>query len=333
MRHAISQQPVSRAFLEDRAASEPASAPGVALEHETRSFFEPRFGCDFSQVRVHYGSSAGEAAEAIDAESYTVGEHIVFAPGRYQPQSRGGALLLAHELAHVVQQRRGQCTAGVSEPNDPAEAAADRAATMVTVMPAPRSTNPVAIKNLTQPCHHIQRKIVLSGKTLDSKASDALAHDLLKHELHDISPGTVPQSLVLETVREMDSASNALVFASRDDLATDVRRRVLLSHEMRMSQGSATWRKAFSYPDRASDGTAGVQAKVNDAATSLWSPRQEDAEGHYYFDLSPAGQDNPYAALTALFTEQKDARKRTLIHCDYVLSVLEFRSYAESIGP
>jgi hypothetical protein len=80
------------------------NSPGRALDASTRSFMEPRFGRDFSGVRVHTDSRAAESARAVDAHAYTVGQHIVFDRGKYDPESRGGRQLLAHELAHTVQQ-------------------------------------------------------------------------------------------------------------------------------------------------------------------------------------------------------------------------------------
>ena len=78
------------------------------LDSATRSFMEPHFGLDFSNVRVHTGREAGESAKAISANAYTFGHHIVFAPGRFAPQTHGGQSLLAHELAHVAQQNEGR---------------------------------------------------------------------------------------------------------------------------------------------------------------------------------------------------------------------------------
>jgi hypothetical protein len=80
------------------------NSPGRALDSPTRSFMEPRFGRDFSGVRVHTDSRAAESARAVDAHAYTVGQHIVFGHGKYDPDSRSGRHLLAHELAHTVQQ-------------------------------------------------------------------------------------------------------------------------------------------------------------------------------------------------------------------------------------
>jgi len=65
---------------------------------------ESRIGHDFSQVRVHADARAAESAGAVNALAYTVGQDIVFGPGRYAPQTSEGRRLLAHELTHVVQQ-------------------------------------------------------------------------------------------------------------------------------------------------------------------------------------------------------------------------------------
>jgi hypothetical protein len=69
-----------------------------------RAFFEPRLGHDFSQVRVHADARAADSARSIDALAYTAGQDVVFGAGQYAPGSMSGRRLLAHELAHVVQQ-------------------------------------------------------------------------------------------------------------------------------------------------------------------------------------------------------------------------------------
>jgi len=80
-------------------------SPGQPLDAATREFFGPRFGYDFSRVRIHTDARAAESARAIDAVAYTFGREIVFAADHYVPASRSGQALLAHELTHVVQQR------------------------------------------------------------------------------------------------------------------------------------------------------------------------------------------------------------------------------------
>jgi hypothetical protein len=79
-------------------------SPGQPLDSTTRAFMEPRFGFDFSGVRVHTDRSALESAHAVSAQAYTVGQHIVFGAGRYAPGTEAGHRLLAHELAHTIQQ-------------------------------------------------------------------------------------------------------------------------------------------------------------------------------------------------------------------------------------
>jgi hypothetical protein len=82
-------------------------SPGEALPSEVRRDMESRFCADFGEVRVHAGSEASDSAMAVEAKAYTVGEDIVFGEGGYAPDTSAGRELLAHELAHVVQQRRG----------------------------------------------------------------------------------------------------------------------------------------------------------------------------------------------------------------------------------
>ena len=82
-------------------------SPGQPLDEATRAYFEPHFGHDFSGVRVHTDAKAAESARAVDALAYTVGHDVVFGSGRYSSGTSEGKRLLAHELAHVVQQRGG----------------------------------------------------------------------------------------------------------------------------------------------------------------------------------------------------------------------------------
>src|SRR5262249_2656805 len=78
-------------------------SPGQPLDPASRAFFEPRFGYDFSRIRVHADREAARSARAIGALAYTVTNHIVLAEGSNSPPSSGD-VVFAHELAHVVQQ-------------------------------------------------------------------------------------------------------------------------------------------------------------------------------------------------------------------------------------
>lgn len=83
-------------------------SPGQPLDAEMRAFMEPRFGHDFSQVRVHADAQAAESARAVSALAYTVGRDVVLGAGKYAPRTNVGLRLMAHELAHVVQQGEGK---------------------------------------------------------------------------------------------------------------------------------------------------------------------------------------------------------------------------------
>lgn len=81
---------------------------GQPLDSTTRAFMEPRFGHDFGRIRVHAEDRAAASSRAVGAQAYTVGRHIVFDRGRYAPHTTAGLALLAHELAHAIQQGQGQ---------------------------------------------------------------------------------------------------------------------------------------------------------------------------------------------------------------------------------
>jgi len=84
---------------------EALGSPGRPLDASLRTFFEARFGSDLGPVWVHTDDRAAESAEVLSAQAYTVGTSVVFARNRYAPHTEPGRRLLAHELAHVLQQR------------------------------------------------------------------------------------------------------------------------------------------------------------------------------------------------------------------------------------
>jgi hypothetical protein len=103
-----------------RIVHEVLNSPGQPLDAETRAYFEPRFARTFVDVRIHTGSRAAESARSIAAAAYTVGAHLVFGAGRYEPRELRGRALLAHELAHFTQQRNDPATSTIlrREPDD-----------------------------------------------------------------------------------------------------------------------------------------------------------------------------------------------------------------------
>lgn len=103
---------------------------GAPLAPELRDTMSQTFDHGFSDVRVHADPLADSLARSVSARAFTTGGDIFFASGEYNPGSASGRELIAHELAHVVQQR-GAPTAGtlrVSEPGDALEREAERAA-------------------------------------------------------------------------------------------------------------------------------------------------------------------------------------------------------------
>jgi outer membrane protein OmpA-like peptidoglycan-associated protein len=114
------QQKQSQPTIQRRASAPPAPthvprgvsdvlrSPGHPLDSGTRSFFEHRFGHDFSHVRLHTDSAASASARSINAHAYTAGSDMIFAPGQYAPGTDAGRHLIAHELVHVIQQGNGQ---------------------------------------------------------------------------------------------------------------------------------------------------------------------------------------------------------------------------------
>lgn len=89
-----------------------AAGAGRPLNDHARSFFEPRFGRNLDDVRVHADATADSLARSINARAFTIDRHTFFRQGEYDPQSLAGRHLLAHELTHVVQQTGGQTAGG-----------------------------------------------------------------------------------------------------------------------------------------------------------------------------------------------------------------------------
>ncbi len=123
-----------------------SSGGGSPLAPEVRGEMEGRLGHDFSDVRVHTDSRAGDSAKSVNAHAYTVGSDVVFQRDKFDPGSSEGKTMLAHELTHVVQQRSGPVdgtsTDGgikVSDPSDRFEREASANADRVMSGPAPDS--------------------------------------------------------------------------------------------------------------------------------------------------------------------------------------------------
>ena len=139
--------------------NEVVNSPGSPLDSRTQQFFEPRFGYDFSKVRVHTDQKAAQSANDVSADAYTLGNHIVFAPGQYDPGSKQGKHTVAHELAHAVQQSSSPLSpltktqVKIGPPGDASERAADKVADAVVSSdsPAPHQAHAASRPDSTAP--------------------------------------------------------------------------------------------------------------------------------------------------------------------------------------
>src|SRR4029077_15659582 len=123
-------------------------SPGQPLDAAYRASMETLFGHDFSRVRVHTNSMPAESARSVNALAYTVGSHIVFGANRFSPATTQGTGLLAHELAHVVQQKSMQIpsTVAMGKTEEPQEREAENAARSATAgLPAPIARDSVSV--------------------------------------------------------------------------------------------------------------------------------------------------------------------------------------------
>jgi len=125
--HASSQSPAEAAPIVD----EVLRSSGQPLDSATRAFMEPRFGYDFGDVRVHTNSLAARSTSEVSALAFTVGNHIAFGSDQYAPGTSRGNRLLAHELAHVVQQGGAVRRTTQSEGSQPLTLAGSQASNVI----------------------------------------------------------------------------------------------------------------------------------------------------------------------------------------------------------
>jgi len=140
---------------------------GRPLDPTDRAYFEPRFGADFSGVRVHSDITAAANARELSANAFTIGSDISFASGRYAPGTTAGRRLLAHELAHVVQQAAGGSARIQREPqqdedDEDDEAPRDRSR-RARPRNAPRGTVPIDQSGLDRETIHKIKDAIGAG--------------------------------------------------------------------------------------------------------------------------------------------------------------------------
>jgi Domain of unknown function (DUF4157) len=189
----------------------PALQGGRPLARAAPDYFAPRFGFDFSKVRIHDDAAAHRLAAQLEAEAFTRADHIAFARDRYAPHTHPGRRLLAHELTHVVQQARGAATGlqprpRVAAPSDAAEREADvialdpvrpglwsvtqRSSSAVHLQPAPKAKPKAKDKEEEKPAPTppkvtlatVEETVGLLTSELAAKAFTAYSSPLAGHE-------------------------------------------------------------------------------------------------------------------------------------------------------
>ncbi|QAU23616.1 DUF4157 domain-containing protein [Dyella sp. M7H15-1] len=182
---------ITRASQHERLVREAlARSQGEPLSPPIRLLMESAYSVRLDNVRIHHDALAQQASDAVAAHAFTVGQSIYFAAGRYQPNTRSGRELLAHELAHVVQNRNPAAPASthkralqVSQAQAPAEIEADAAAKAVI------AGRPFHVRGSAQASLHRKEKDALGqlvdwGKTRIDEAESAVAtgvEDVVKY--------------------------------------------------------------------------------------------------------------------------------------------------------
>ena len=147
-------------------------APGQALDPSTRAFMEPRFGRDLGDVRVHIDAQAAASARAVQAKAYTVGQDVVFAEGQFTPATTSGRELLAHELAHTVQQRGGNGSPPIDAPHSDHERTAQSAARAIAGGQHLQTALPSAAVGLSRSPDDERAKAVAEAEALLKKMEE-----------------------------------------------------------------------------------------------------------------------------------------------------------------
>ena len=214
--------PLTPAALAPPVVHDVLRSSGQPLDAATRAYMEPRFGHDFSGVRVHTDDRAAESARAVQAQAYTVGRDVVFGTGQYAPGTKAGGELLAHELTHVARQTassvggEGELTVGA--PASAEEREADAAARRVSsgdspvgpFRPAPR---------------RIQRRVLSAEeiKAMDAahKPRDPMAQMALLPSVEDFKTYTARDLIPPTEVKSPKKAPTAKDAPKKDPPAKD----------------------------------------------------------------------------------------------------------------
>lgn len=232
-------------------------SPGWPLEPATRARLERHFGCDFSRVRVHTDTRAARSAEALGARAFTRGGDIVFAGGQYAPHTAQGERLLAHELAHVVQQATRPAPA-VQFQRAPSPAAA-----RVPKIDIDRVLDRYVVKVDGQPVAEVKTEDEKTSYRLDVNVEGDAVHVVLRHQGGAVLAAAPPPDLMSSRfqvdLREIDERPGP-------------------------GPGGTTSEPGASQADP----PGSAQVKVEPSSTLPWLSGQQEALGREGISLAPS---------------------------------------------
>lgn len=282
---------------------------GQPLHESVIAFFEPRFGHDFSGVRVHKDTKAAEAARAVNARAFTMGREVVFGEGQYAPETSEGRRLITHELTHSVQQ------SGKAESSTVQRKIVMHSGLTVSLQTEENVKDYIADIGVGN--HEFDDIVEAVGKE------------------YSFISGPTPEKrkayrkrLIESIILDMHKSSDALFYNSDKELVYEIRKRAVTSLDMRVSQGKSRGKKPTDYPPRTADSWAAI---AGSEAAPYWVVTV--VTGDYNFTLSALGKNNAYEALVKLiFAHKTEKSQRSLMHCDYLVSAIHYKVMAESMG-
>lgn len=315
---------------------------GSPMESGSRGKMEGAFGTSFSGVKIHSDSTAARLSQDMNARAFTVGNHIAFASGEHNPGTLVGDALMAHELAHVQQQ------SGINNSDNSSYDLLEKDADETALGIMTKTMTGKDISSLKKKSKGLKTGLSLSRCGSSEPSNQLNLKNLTPDQLKQYKKTFIAKnfqkkdrdfaSKILEDMFE----SNELSFRDESALKTEISKRMDASRRMQESQN--LYGKAFEYPNHPlakaclPDNKDGKKdnPRVNEKAKNYWGPVQ-NPQGNYYFDLSPYGKEHGYEALKLLFSPQPGPKAKaicnmTLIHCDYLASVVHLLVYADSIG-
>jgi hypothetical protein len=199
-------------------AQEPRE-PGTPLDPAVRATMEQHLGHDFSRVRIHTDSDAATNTDMMRSQAYTTGSSILFGAGRYQPDTREGERLIAHELVHVVQQDAGS-SPQISRPSDPWEQQAESIARRVVAgdTPQPLSVRPGAPALQARP---LPGAAGVSLAQLSTRSGESSGAGAGSQEIVTASE-VVPKGETPGSFEGFQTIFEALVYANRQERVTAI---------------------------------------------------------------------------------------------------------------